>query len=187
MKTPGDLFMKKKNVFLGIVGLMLAATLVLFSQTASQFPELDKNGKPVLPRPMPHVVYSPADLGHSGITLPAGAGNATPNSAIIRLGGVTKMTLFVNCTQAVDLGMNVYTADDQGQSNPNFTLYNSYTVVQTVGAGANQVYLASELAPNTTSGTVFTNVRLPQLAVSFFEKNTTATAGTCTDRLIVGY
>lgn len=179
--------MNRKNALLGLVGLMLAATLVLFSQTSSQFPELDKNGKPVLPRPMPHVVYSPGDLVHSGVALPAGAGNATPNTAIIRLGGVTKMTLFVNCTQTVDLGMNVYTADDQGQSSPNFTLYNSYVVATGMAAGAQQAFLASELAPNVTNGTVFTNVRLPQLAVSFFEKNTTAAAGACTDRLIVGY
>jgi hypothetical protein len=44
----------KKNLWLGIAGLMLAATLVLFSQTSSQFPELDKNGKPVLRRRWKH-------------------------------------------------------------------------------------------------------------------------------------
>jgi len=179
--------MNRKNVLLGVVGLMLAVAGVIFSQTSSQFPELDKNGKPVLPRPMPHVMYSPADLAHSAATLPAGAGNATPNTNILRLGDVTKMTVFVNCTQAVDLWSNVYTADDQSQPSPNFTLYGTYNLVQAIAAGAQQVYLASELAPNTTVGTVFTNMRLPQLAVSFFEKNTTASAGTCTDRVIVGY
>ena len=177
----------KKNLWLGIAGLMLAATLVLFSQTSSQFPELDKNGKPVLPRPMPHVVYSPADLGHSGVALPAGVGSATPNTNIIRVGDVTKMTVFVNCTQAFDLVMNVYTADDQSQSNPNFTLYGTYNIANNMVAGAQQAFLASELAPNVTSGTLQVTMRLPQLAVSFFEKNETATAGTCTDRVIVGY
>jgi hypothetical protein len=177
----------KKNLWLGIAGLMLAATLVLFSQTASQFPELDKNGKPVLPRPMPHVVYSPADLGHNGVALPAGAGNATPNTSIIRVGDVTKMTVFANCTQQFDLVVSVYTADDQNQSNPNFTLYGTYTIATAMAAGPQQAFLASELAPNVTSGTLGTTVRLPQLAVSFFEKNDGATAGTCTDRVIVGY
>jgi hypothetical protein len=177
----------KKNLWLGVAGLMLAATLVLFAQTSSQFPELDKNGKPVLPRPMPHVVYSPADLNHSAVTLPAGAGNGTINTNIIRLGDVTKMTIFMNCSQQSDLVMNVYTADDQGQSNPTFTLYGTYTIATAIAAGAQQAYIASELAPTVTSGALGAPVRLPQLAVSFFEKNDGATAGTCTDRVIVGY
>lgn len=179
--------MNKKYLSFGIAGLMLAATLLLFSQTSSQFPELDKNGKPVFPRPMPHVVYSPADLAHSGVALPASIGGATPNTSIIRIGDVTKMTVFVNCTQNFDLVMSVYTADDQSQSNPNFTLYNNYIVATNMTAGAQQAFLASELAPNITSGTLQTTLRLPQLAVSFFEKNDVATAGTCTDRVIVGY
>ena len=91
--------MNKKNLWMGGVALLLAATLLVFSQTTSQLPELDKNGKPVLPRPMPHLVYSPADLNHSGVTLPAGVGNATVNSNIVRLGDVTKMTVFVNSHQ----------------------------------------------------------------------------------------
>jgi hypothetical protein len=177
----------KKALFSGVAGLMLAATLLLFSQTSSQFPELDKNGKPVLPRPMPHIVYSPADLVHSGVALPASVGGATPNTAIVRIGDATKMTVFVNCTQNADLIMNVYTADDQNQSNPNFTLYGSYTIATAIQAGAQQAFLASELAPTVTSGTLGAPVRLPQLAVSFFEKNDVATAGTCTDRVIVGY
>ena len=177
----------KKSLYLGVAGLLLAATLLLFSQTASQMPELDKNGKPVLPRPLPHLVYSPADLLHSGVALPASIGGATPNSAIIRLGNATKMTVFVNCTQNFDLMMSVYTADDQNQSNPNFTLYNSYTIATAMQAGPQQAFLASELAPTVTSGTLGAPVRLPQLTVSFFEKNDVATAGTCTARVIVGY
>jgi len=160
---------------------------VLFSQTSSQFPELDKNGKPVLPRPMPHLVYSPADLAHSAVALPAAIGGATPNTNIIRLGAATKMTVFASCTQNFDLVMNVYSADDQSQSNPTFTLYNSYIIATGISAGAQQAFIASELAPTVTSGTLGAPVRLPQLAVSFFEKNDVATAGACTDRVIVGY
>jgi hypothetical protein len=177
----------KKNLWLGILALLLVATLVVFSQTSSQFPELDKNGKPLLPRPMPHLVYSPTDLAHSAVTLPAAIGGATTNTSIVRLGDVTKMTVFVSCTQNFDLLMNVYTADDQGQSSPNFIFYNSYIVATNMASGAQQAFLASELAPTVTSGTLGAPVRLPQLAVSFFEKNDVATAGACTDRVIVGY
>ena len=42
--------MNKKSLWLGSVALLLVATLLVFSQTSSQFPELDKNGKPLLPR-----------------------------------------------------------------------------------------------------------------------------------------
>ncbi len=91
--------MNKKKLLLGSLALSLVATLVLFSQTSSQFPELDKNGKPLLPRPMPHLVYSPTDLAHSGVVLPATIGSVTPNTAIIRLGDATKMTVFASCTQ----------------------------------------------------------------------------------------
>lgn len=177
----------KKSLWIGAAALTLAATLMLFAQTASQMPELDKNGKPVLPRPMPHLVYSPADLAHSGVALPASIGGATPSTAIIRLGNATKMTVFANCSQNFDLVMNVYTADDQGQPSPNFTLYNSYTIATAMAAGPQQAFIASELAPNVTSGTLGATVRLPQLAVSFVEKNDVATAGICTDRVIIGY
>jgi hypothetical protein len=179
--------MNKKTASLAIVALLLITTLFVFSQTASQFPEMDKNGRPVLPRPMPHLVYSPADLAHSAVVLPASIGGATPNTSIIRVGDATKMTVFASCTQNFDLVVNVYTADDQGQSNPNFVFYNSYVIATNMTAGAQQAFLATELAPNVTSGTLGAPVRLPQLAVSFFEKNDVATAGTCTDRVIVGY
>ncbi|MBZ5508970.1 MAG: hypothetical protein LAO78_26215 [Acidobacteriia bacterium] len=179
--------MNKKNLLLGSFALLLVATLVVFSQTSSQFPELDKNGKPLLPRPMPHLVYSPADLAHNGVVLPATAGSVTPNTAIIRVGDATKMTVFVSCTQNFDLVMNVYTADDQNQSNPNFTLYNSYNIATNMSSGAQQAYLATELAPTVTSGGLGIPLRLPQLAVSFFERNAAAPAGSCTDRVIVGY
>jgi hypothetical protein len=175
---------KRFRIIAAVAGVVLLA-LALFAQTSTQLPELDKNGKPVFPRPSPHVVYSPADLAHNGAVLPASA--ATPNTNVVRTGAATKMTLFVNCAQVVNVSVNVYTADDQGGSSPNWTLYGTYSVVTSLAAGPQQVYIATELAPNSTSGTVATNFRLPQLALSFFETNTTATAGTCTDRLIVGY
>ena len=179
--------MNKKAASLAVLALLCVTTLFVFSQTSSQFPEMDKNGKPVLPRPMPHLVYSPTDLAHSGVALPASAGGPTPNTSIIRVGDATKMTIFASCTQNFDLVMNVYTADDQGQSSPNFTFYNSYIIATNMTLGAQQAFLATELAPTVTSGTLQIPVRLPQLAVSFFEKNATAVAGTCTDRVIVGY
>ncbi|HEY2497238.1 MAG TPA: hypothetical protein VGK24_09220 [Candidatus Angelobacter sp.] len=178
--------MNKKTLIFALIGLSLT-TLLVFSQTSSQFPELDKNGKPLQPRPMPHLVYSPADLGHNAVVLPASVGGATPGTNIIRLGDATKMTVFVSCTQNSDLVMNVYTADDQSQSSPNFTFYNSYVIATNMASGAQQAFVASELAPTVTSGTLGAPVRLPQLAVSFFEKNDVATAGVCTDRVIVGY
>lgn len=177
----------KKSLWLGAAASLLIATLMLFAQTSSQMPELDKNGKPVLPRPMPHLVYSPADLAHNGVALPASVGGATPSTAIIRVGNATKMTVFANCTQNFDLVMSVYIADDQGQPSPNFTLYNNYTIATAMAAGSQQAFIASELAPTVTSGTLGAPVRLPQLAVSFFEKNDVATAGVCTDRVIIGY
>jgi hypothetical protein len=67
----------KKNLWMGGMALLLAATLLVFSQTTSQFPELDKNGKPVLPRPMPHLVYFNATLEVSGLKKSA-AGEPIP-------------------------------------------------------------------------------------------------------------
>jgi hypothetical protein len=179
--------MTRKSLVFIIAVLCVTTTLVMLSQTSSQVPEMDKNGKPVLPRPLPHLIYSPADLSHSGVTLPASIGGATTSTSFIRVGDATKMTVFATCSQNFDLVINVYTADDQSQSNPNFTLYNSYTIATAMGSGAQQAYLATELAPTVTSGTLAAPVRLPQLAVSFFEKNDVATAGVCTDRVIVGY
>jgi len=156
------------------------------AQTSSAWPELDKNGKPLLPRPVPQVSYSPNDLAHNAVTLPASG--ATTNTNIIRVGLAKEITYFVNCTQAVKVTINTYTADDQSSSAPNFTVYGSYDVVTGVAAGPQQIFIATELAPNTTSGTLTASViRLPQLAVSFFETNAGATAGTCTGRVMVGY
>ena len=86
----------------------------------------------------------------------------------------------MNCTQAVDVYVNTYQEDGA-------TIDGTYKVVSALPAGAQQIYIASELAPNSTGGTIQTNVRLPQRAFSFKETNNTATAGTCTDRFVVGY
>jgi hypothetical protein len=173
---------------LGLLGEICWLNLAspAFAQTSSQYPELDKNGKPLIPRPGPQVVYSPNDLAHNAVALPASA--ATANTNVVRIGAARELTYFVNCTQAVKVTINVYTADDQAGSLPSFSLYGTYDVVTGVAAGPQQVFIATELAPNVTSGTLTSSViRLPQLAVSFFETNAGATAGTCTGRLMVGY
>lgn len=181
-------------LFIGMsVVLIVTAAIhfaaVVHAQTSGQFPEMDKNGKALQPRPVPFLMYSPTDLKHSGAALPA-SGTTSPTT-IVRMAGVTKLTYFMNCTQTAKLTMNVYTADDVANpQDSQLTLYGSFDVVTGVAAGAQQVYIASELAPNTTSGSLTSpavTVRLPQYAISFQETNAGATAGTCTDRLMVGY
>lgn len=182
------LFYSLLAIDLGLLGQVCWLNLgpTAQAQTSSAWPELDKNGKPLLPRPIPQVTYSPNDLAHNAVTLPASG--ATTNTNIIRLGLAKEITYFVNCTQAAKVTVNTYTADDQSSSTPNFTLYGTYDVVTGVAAGPQQIFIATELAPNTTSGALTASVvRLPQLAVSFFETNAGATAGTCTGRLMVGY
>lgn len=178
-------------LLIGMCVVLMAMAAIHFAaavhaQTAGQFPELDKNGKPLQPRPVPFLMYSSADLKHTAVTLPA-SGTTAP-TAIIRMSGVTKLTYFMNCTQVAKLTINVYTADDQvNPQDSALTLYGSYDLATGVPAAAHQIYVASELAPNTTGGTLATTVRLPQYAVSFQETNAGAVAGTCTDRLMVGY
>lgn len=165
--------MNKLLVFAALLG----ATFLL-AQSTNIPPDVDKNGRALTPRPMPHLVYSPADLAHNAVTLPASG--STSASAVVNMSAATKSTLFVNCTQVVNVQVNTYKEDG-------VTVDGTYTVVQNLPAGAQQVYIASEFTPNATGGTVSANVRLPQRALSFQETNTTSTAGTCTDRLVVGY
>ena len=162
---------------LAIAGIAVLATLGL-SQSTNVPPDVDKAGRTITPRPMPHEIYSPADLAHNAVTLPASG--TTAASSVVNMGAVTKSTLFVNCTQVVNVQVNTYREDG-------VTIDGTYTVVQNMPAGAQQVYIASELQPFATGGTISTNVRLPQRAFSFQEQNTTASAGTCTDRFVVGY
>jgi hypothetical protein len=183
--------MAASPLFVGFCLVLMAMAAIHFAavvhaQTAGQFPELDKNGKPLQPRPVPFLMYSPGDLKHSAVALPA-SGTTAPTT-IVRMAGVTKLTYFMNCTQTAKLTMNVYTADDQvNPQDSALTLYGSYDVFQTITAGPQQIYIASELAPNATNGAAVLSVRLPQYAISFQEANAGATAGTCTDRLMVGY
>jgi hypothetical protein len=186
------IFLSSLLAAVAFLGSVLAFFPVAFpaatasAQTSGQFPELDKNGKLVLPRPNPYLIYSPTDLGHNAATLPNSA--ATAPTTIIRTSGVTKLTYFMNCTQPAKLTMNVYTADDKvNPQTADFTVYGSYDVVTAVPAAPNQIYIATELAPNTTGGTLGTTVRFPQVAISFSETNAGATPGTCTDRVMVGY
>jgi hypothetical protein len=65
---------------LGLLGEICWLNLAppALAQTSSQYPELDKNGKPLMPRPGPQVVYSPTDLAHNAVTLPASGATAKP-------------------------------------------------------------------------------------------------------------
>jgi hypothetical protein len=168
----------KKGTFLISVGLALAVVIHAFTQSTNIYPDLDKNGRTITPRPMPHLIYSPADIAHNSVTLPVSG--TTAASSVVNMSAVTKSTLYVNCTQIVNVQVNTYREDG-------VTIDGTYTVVQNLPAGAQQVYIASELQPFSTGGTISTNVRLPQRALSFQEQNTTASAGTCTDRFVVGY
>lgn len=140
-------------------GVVLQMNRTVHAQTSTQFPDLDKNGKPLIPRPNPFLMYSPADLNHNAVTLPA-------------------------------------TSDDIAKPQPlnpspgtGYALYGQYDLLtaQTLATGAQQIYIGTELAPTSTSGTLALAVRLPQAAVSFQESQTGATPGTCTGRLAVKY
>jgi hypothetical protein len=87
-------FRNSRNIWTTLFYSLLAIDLGLFgvsgwldfvpsaqAQTSSQYPELDKNGKPLLPRPGPQVVYSPTDLGHNAVTLPASGTTPTGKGA----------------------------------------------------------------------------------------------------------
>ena len=158
--------------------LLAALAAGALSQSTNIPPDVDKNGRAITPRPQPHLIYSPADLAHSAVTLPASG--TTSASAVVNMGAVTHATLYVNCTQIVNVQVNTYKEDGA-------TIDGTYTLVTNLPTGAQQVFIGTELAPSATAGTLSAVVRLPQRAFSFQEVNTTASAGTCTDRLVVGY
>ncbi|PYY06905.1 MAG: hypothetical protein DMG64_00230 [Acidobacteria bacterium] len=161
------------------IGLVATAVaLFAIAQSTNIPPDIDKSGRTITPRPQPHLIYSPADLAHNAVTLPASG--TTSASAVVNMSAVTKSTLFVNCTQIANVQVNTYKEDG-------VTIDGTYMLVTNLPVGAQQIYIASELAPNTTGGTLSVSVRLPQRAFSFQEVNTTASAGSCTDRFVVGY
>ncbi|HWY68525.1 MAG TPA: hypothetical protein VNX88_07650 [Terriglobales bacterium] len=85
-----------------LLGLLAAsAALIAIAQSTNIPPDVDKGGRTITPRPQPHLVYSPADLAHNAVTLPASG--TTIVSAVVNMSAVTKSTLFVNCTQPVDV------------------------------------------------------------------------------------
>jgi hypothetical protein len=75
---------------LAITGIAVLATLAL-SQSTNIPPDVDKTGRTITPRPMPHVIYSPADLAHNAVRLPASG--TTAASSVENMGAVTKSTL----------------------------------------------------------------------------------------------
>ena len=130
-------------ILIGLVATVV--TLLAIAQSTNIPPDIDKSGRTITPRPQPHLAYSPADLAHNAVTLPASG--TTVVSAVVNMSAVTKSTLYVNCTQPVDVLVNTY--QDDG-----VTIDGTYRIVQALPAGAQQVYIASELAPNTTGGTL---------------------------------
>lgn len=195
MKSSHILRIMMALALLAVFAAIFVADNGVSAQTSAQFPDQDKFGKPLIPRPNPFIMWSPIDLGHNAVTLPASA--VTANTNIIPTGGATALTYFVNCTQSMKVTVNVYTADDIAKPqafnpapNTAYTLYGSYDLATAVPSGANQIFIGTELAPTVTAGTipaVSIGFRLPQMAVSFSETNAGATPGTCTDRLMVKY
>ena len=55
-----------------LISMMAAAvTLFALAQSTNIPPDIDKSGRTITPRPQPHLIYSPADLAHNAVTLPA--------------------------------------------------------------------------------------------------------------------
>jgi hypothetical protein len=178
-----------------IVAFAIACCLVMITfdvvraQTSNPFPDQDKFGRTLSPRWTSQVVYSPNDLAHNAVVLPA-TGTATPNTNIVRVGQAKELTYLFNCTQGtITVTANVYVADDTQSNSPAWVLYGSYAVVSAAATGPQVLQIATELAQNTTSGTIPTTpiLRLPLAAISFNEQQTGATPGTCTSHLNVGY
>lgn len=122
--------------------------------------------------------FSPTQLGVNAITLPASA--STANTNIIDTRGVKQLTLDYNCTQSVNVNLNGFAEDGVTQKL-------GVQIVAGAVAGNVQAYLSSEQIPVASSGTISTQVKFPQRAVSFNWVNTTAVAGTCTARLFLAY
>lgn len=187
------------NKFRLMASLFVLSVVTLYSQTTTNFPDNDKNDKPLIPRPNPFLMYSPNDLQHNTIVLPGSGtnGGLTANTLIVPTGGATALSYFVSCTQVAKVTVNVYTADDivkpqnfNPASGTAYTLFGSFDLATAIPAAANQIFIGTELAPTVTAGTIpAANIgfRLPQAAVSFSETNAGVTAGTCTDRLMVKY
>lgn len=164
---------------LGFLGGLIEYPPNANAQATSSPLTVDKNKVPTPNGRFQYAVaYSPADLVFSALTEPASP-TATNNSALVNVAGAQALTLFVNCTQPFKLTLNTF--DEVG------TLYGSYDLFTAVPLGAQQFYIATELAPTATGGTAGAQLRLPQNLISFNVTNTGATPGTCTGRLIVRY
>lgn len=176
--------MTKRFPFSVVIGCFIAMVLVFtivaiaHAQSYPAHVQQDKNSRMVSPIGAAMLYYSPADLAMNAVTLPASA--VTTDSTTVNMVGVTKATLFVNCTQSTSVAVKAFNEDGT-------TVFGTYTLFTAVAAGAQQIYFASELTPNATSGTTSAAFRLPQRAISINATNGTATPGTCTMRLAVGY
>src|SRR4051812_18138218 len=131
----------------------LGAGVVAGAQSTSVPPDLDKNGRTLTPRPQPHLMYSPADLVHNAVTLPVSG--TTVGSAIVNMSAVTKATLYVNCSQAVDVLVNTYQEDG-------ITIDGTYPLRQGLRAGGPAKFIPPRTAPKTNPGHPRQNHRRPQ-------------------------
>ncbi len=156
-----------------IAALIFGARLTPIVNAQQNVQQLFQDVKAIMTTPNAIVAYTPTQFYENAVTLPASS--TTAGSLIVNTARVHQATLSMNCTQITNVNIIVYAEDG-------VTQLGSYAFVTGVAAGWQQIFIASELAPNTTSGTVAVNVRFPQpyVQVSFF--NTTATPGTCSAR-----
>jgi hypothetical protein len=125
------------------------------------------------------VTYTPTQLGVNALTLPSSS--TTADSTIINSPAITEMTLLVTCTQNYSINVKVFAEDGT-------TAFQSYALVTGITANTNvALFIGNETPHAATSGTAAQAMRLPQRALSFSFTNASASAGTCTARLITTY
>lgn len=101
-------------------------------------------------------------------------------TAIVNLSGVRALTFSEQCTQVANAWITSYAEDGT-------TVINSYELATSIPSTWQQIFVATELAPNATAGTLQSVVRLPQRAAAFALQNTTSTSGTCSSRLMTSF
>src|SRR5437763_14343998 len=91
------------------IASIAALTAFAIAQSTNIPPDIDKSGRTITPRPQPHLIYSPADLAHNAVTLPASG--TTSASAVVNMSAVTKSTLLGYCTRIANVQANTYKED----------------------------------------------------------------------------